>query len=155
MTTQPVQHLRRQSISAMIALGLAVALCLSLAGPAHATGSRWKMFQQTNGSRDRHDVKHVSLYQKINDLVDRHSRQLARRNELFHTRDVSDYLRGVNWHAWGENVGYTDGGTWSLERAFMRSLPHRHNILNNTFDHVAVGTARAHGKLWVTVFFYG
>jgi uncharacterized protein YkwD len=37
----------------------------------------------------------------------------------------------------------------------MNSPSHRANILNRRFRHVAVGTVRRDGTLWVTVFFYG
>jgi len=42
-----------------------------------------------------------------------------------------------------------------IESAFMASLPHRQNILNKTFRHVAIGAVRVDGVLWVTVFFWG
>ncbi len=81
---------------------------------------------------------------------------MARRGELFHTTATSTaHLQGVGWHTWGENVGYTSQGVSSMEQAFMDSLPHRSNILNGAFRHVAVGSVRVDGTLWVTVFFYG
>jgi uncharacterized protein YkwD len=81
---------------------------------------------------------------------------MAQEHSLFHTTNPSSvYLKGVNWHYWGENVGVTGGTVADLESAFMASLPHRQNILNKTFRHVAIGAVRVDGVLWVTVFFYG
>jgi uncharacterized protein YkwD len=89
-------------------------------------------------------------------LAERHSAEMAKRGYLFHTSNVSTYLRGVSWHAWGENVGYMRGGdVHILQKAFMHSPVHRENILNGAFRHVAVGTVYNNGRLWVTVFFYG
>ena len=36
-----------------------------------------------------------------------------------------------------------------------RSTPHRRNILNREFDHVAIGVVESDGNFWVTVIFYG
>ena len=65
------------------------------------------------------------------------------------------YLHGIQWHTWGENVGYTPGDVKSMEQAFMDSPPHRGNILNRAFRQVAIGSVRVDGTLWVTVFFFG
>jgi uncharacterized protein YkwD len=37
----------------------------------------------------------------------------------------------------------------------MASSGHRANVLNRSFQRVAIGAVRVHGMLWVTVFFYG
>jgi hypothetical protein len=37
----------------------------------------------------------------------------------------------------------------------MDSEPHRHNVLEPGFRRVAIGTVRADGVLWVTLFFCG
>ena len=80
---------------------------------------------------------------------------MAHAGKLFHTTDVSVYLDGIDWHAWGENVGYTPGDVAGLQQAFIDSPPHRENILNGAFQQVAIGAVRVDGTLWVTVFFYG
>jgi uncharacterized protein YkwD len=80
---------------------------------------------------------------------------MARNGELFHTGDADVYLHGIDWHTWGENVGYTPGSIQGLQDAFMASTPHRHNVLEGDFRRVAIGTVRVDGVLWVTLFFYG
>jgi uncharacterized protein YkwD len=37
----------------------------------------------------------------------------------------------------------------------MASKPHRKNILQSGFDHVALGVVKSDGNFWVTVIFYG
>jgi uncharacterized protein YkwD len=137
---------------------LVTALVITAGFPSAATGDqgRWPMTRQTNRSRIRHDIRRVELRAAMSDLARRHSVRMARRGELFHTANpVSYYLRGVHWSRWGENVGYTSGSIEDLQDLFMGSPPHRANILNRRFRHVAVGTVRRNGTLWVTVFFYG
>ena len=98
----------------------------------------------------------VHIDRDLSRIARHHSLKMAEQQSLFHTTNPSSvYLKGISWHYWGENVGVTGGTVGDLESAFMASLPHRHNILNRTFRHVAIGAVRVDGVLWVTVFFYG
>jgi uncharacterized protein YkwD len=81
-----------------------------------------------------------------------HTREMVRRNVLYHTPTESLKRRVTNWVQLGENVGV--GGTvTSLHGAFMDSAAHRSNILYSGFRYVGIGTKQAHGRLWVTVIF--
>lgn len=115
----------------------------------------WQLFRATNASRGRFDVPDLTLNREMSQVARRHSLAMARAGELFHTGDVGVYLDGISWRAWGENIGFTPGDVESLQDAFMKSPPHRTNVLNRAFRHVAVGAVRVDGVLWVTVFFYG
>ena len=128
--------------------------------PAQANAGRYKerhaMLRATNGSRDRFSLAGVHIDRDLSKIARHHSLKMAEQQSLFHTTNPSSvYLKGISWHYWGENVGVTGGTVGDLESAFMASLPHRHNILNRTFRHVAIGAVRVDGVLWVTVFFYG
>jgi uncharacterized protein YkwD len=161
---------RRPLRSIGIAAAVSAMLVLSV-GPSTATaspvaartvgasrldigGDAWKLFRATNESRGRYDLPKLRLNRDLSVIARRHSMAMARSGELFHTADVDDYLHGVEWHTWGENVGYTPQDVSSMETAFMNSPPHRVNILNRGFRSVAIGSVRVDGTLWVTVFFY-
>lgn len=117
---------------------------------------RWQMLKATNHSRFYHERQRVDLNKELSDLARKHSARMAKSKSLFHVSDPATYyLKGRNWHWWGENVGVTGGTVADVERAFMHSDGHRANILNRTFDHVAIGAVRVDGVLWVTVFFWG
>jgi uncharacterized protein YkwD len=117
---------------------------------------RHAMLRATNGSRDRFNMTGVHIDRAMSKIARHHSLKMAQEQTLFHTSNPSSvYLRGIAWHYWGENVGVTGGNVGDLESAFMASTPHRQNILNRTFRHVAIGAVRVDGVLWVTVFFYG
>jgi uncharacterized protein YkwD len=120
-------------------------------------GDSWRLFQATNQSRGRFDVPKLRLNRELSAIARRHSMAMARRGELFHTTstEAAGNLEGIDWHTWGENVGYTSQDVTSMEEAFMDSPPHRGNILNREFRQVAIGAVRVDGTLWVTVFFYG
>lgn len=140
------------------ALVLASILAATLPGAHAATGDheRWAMKHVTNLSRLDHSLTRVGLNADLSELARKHSLAMARAGTLFHESDpASVYLKGKTWQYWGENVGMTGGTVSGLEQAFMASTPHRKNILNRSFRHVAIGAVRVDGVLWVTVFFWG
>ncbi len=152
--------MRRIGRLAVIIAVVSATLGLVPGGAAQAgTGvfkERHAMLRATNGSRDRFSLSGVHINRRMSEIARKHSLKMARENSLFHTSDPSRvYLDGIRWHYWGENVGVTGGTIADLEGAFMASDAHRHNILNRTFQHVAIGAVRVDGALWVTVFFYG
>jgi uncharacterized protein YkwD len=118
-------------------------------------GDSWRLFKATNQSRGRFNVPKLRLNRELSVIARRHSMAMARNGALFHTANVDVYLHGIQWHTWGENVGYSPGDVEGLEQAFMDSPPHRGNILNRAFRQVAIGSVRVDGTLWVTVFFFG
>jgi uncharacterized protein YkwD len=113
------------------------------------------LYAATNQARIGRQVHGLSLNRRLSAIARLHSRAMAAQNRMFHSPNPNRYLVGMNWNTWGENVGYTNGDTADVQRAFMQSLVHRHNILDSRFRHVAVGSVRVAGTLWVTVFFYG
>ena len=164
------RHLKVRSIGIMAGLSAAIMLTLAPASASasvvgtpvsrHASqlavgGDSWSLFKATNESRGRFDVPKLRLNRELSVIARRHSLAMARNGELFHTGNVDVYLHGIQWHTWGENVGYSPGDVEGLEQAFMDSPPHRENILNRAFRQVAIGSVRVDGTLWVTVFFFG
>lgn len=136
---------------------LAAALFSSGIGiaPARAgTGLRAEMFRLTNDDRADKDRAALELDLKLSRYAKRHSQDMAEAGEIFHTSDLAAKLKGKDWSVGGENVG-TGPSLTDLEAAFMASTPHRRNILNRDFDHVAVGVVESDGSFWVTVIFYG
>ena len=166
MRDQADHRLRARSAGIAMILLVIVAFAPSsaeaarhLAGPARLTRVQvgtdaWQLFKATNLSRGRFGIGELTLNREMSQVARRHSQAMADAGTLFHTSDVDVYLHGIDWHVWGENVGYTPGDVASVQQAFMQSPPHRENILNDAFRHVAIGAVRVHGTLWVTVFFY-
>lgn len=158
-------HLRSTIVAIAVAATVLVALIPSpvRATPrparAHARieigAEAWQLFHATNASRGGFGIPKLTLNREMSQVARRHTLVMARAGELFHTGDAGVYLDGMSWHAWGENVGFTPGDVDSVQDAFMDSPPHRTNLLNRGFRHVAIGAVRVDGVLWVTVFFYG
>jgi uncharacterized protein YkwD len=123
--------------------------------PAHAgTRLRSTMVPLINDDRADRDRATLKLDLELSRYAKRHSQNMADRGEIFHTHDLAAKLKGKSWSIAGENVGMGPSLP-DLEAAFMASTPHRRNILNREFDHVAVGVVESHGNFWVTVIFYG
>jgi uncharacterized protein YkwD len=115
---------------------------------------RAHMLSLTNDDRAQHDKAALRLNAVLSRYATHHSRQMATKGYLFHTADLNSKLKGLDWSIGGENVGV--GSTLDgLESEFMRSTPHRRNILRTGFDHAAVGVIRSNGSFWVTIIFYG
>jgi uncharacterized protein YkwD len=115
---------------------------------------RTEMLQLTNGDRADKDRDALRLDKKMSRYATKHSREMANAGYLFHSEDLAGVLDGVDWSMGGENVG-VGSSLNDLEAAFMASKPHRKNILQKGFDHVAFGVVKSDGNLWVTVIFYG
>ncbi|HSL15419.1 MAG TPA: CAP domain-containing protein [Actinomycetota bacterium] len=150
---------RRKDVAAALLLTAALTAALlaqgALAPSADArTGRRDHMVSLTNTDRAERGREALGLNAKLSRYAKKHSRDMAQAGYLFHTEDLTARLKGVDWSIGGENVGVgsdLDG----LQDAFMRSKPHRRNILGSRFEHVAIGIVQTDDSFWVTVIFYG
>ena len=119
-----------------------------------AARHRSEMLQLTNEDRADKERAALELDRELSRYATKHSREMADAGYLFHSEDLAGALDGVEWSMGGENVGVGSSLT-DLQAAFMASKPHRKNILQKGYDHVALGVVKSDGSLWVTVIFYG
>jgi uncharacterized protein YkwD len=124
------------------------------ATPAASAGVRGRMLQRLNSVRRAHGEHPLRLCKKVSRDARRHSRVMADRGYLFHTKNVPRLLDGRPWSAWGENVARARS-VGSSVRAWMRSPEHRVNILNAQFRRVGVGIFSKGKSLWSTTDFWG
>lgn len=118
------------------------------------TPKEWErgFVQLTNEARARSNEGALSLDPELSKAARVHTREMVRRDLLYHTVESDLRHRVTRWSTLGENVGV--GGTVeSLQDAFMNSPPHRANILYTPYRHVGVGVKEAAGRMWVTVLF--
>ena len=148
--------MRRSRIGTIVIVSLA-ALVVFGGLSADASGRtlrRDEVLRMINRTRVAHGLHRVDAQRFLTRSARRHSRDMAKKGYIFHTVSLATDLRRVSWTIAGENVG-AGHDTRTLFRAFMRSAPHRHNILRSSFHHVGVGLVRADGFLWATLIFYG
>jgi uncharacterized protein YkwD len=124
------------------------------ATPSASAGVRGRMLQRLNSVRRAHGEHPLRLCKKVSRDARRHSREMADRGYLFHTKNVPGLLDGRPWSAWGENVAKARS-VGSTVRAWMRSSEHRVNILNAQFRRVGVGIFSKGKTLWSTTDFWG
>jgi uncharacterized protein YkwD len=158
MSHTTITRRRRRAGSAALALALSITLLLAVGTTAAfaSAGLRSQMLALTNQSRHAHREHSLRLDHGLSHSARRHSRLMARHGSLFHSSNVTHYLHGKHWRSWGENVGESyETNLASLQRAFMRSPDHRHNVLNRSYQRVGIGVTRRDGRVWVTLVFYG
>lgn len=108
--------------------------------------------KKMNLARSATGLREVRLDPELSKVARVHTREMVEAKKLHHTPSKKLSRRVTNWVTLGENVGAGNTVT-SLHRAFMASPGHRDNILHSAYNHVGVGTRRAHGRLWVTIVF--
>jgi uncharacterized protein YkwD len=148
---------RATRIGTVLALSLVATLVLGAMAPnaGARTLRRNQMLELMNTKRENKHVTDLHISSRLSRYARQHSRQMAKRGYIFHTRSLASRLRSVRWSIAGENVGAGGGDVSSLFQAFMDSAPHRRNILRRSFKHVGIGMVRRGGYLWVTMDFYG
>lgn len=146
----------RSRIGAILIVSLAALVVFGglSAGATGRTLRRDAVLRMMNRSRVAHGLPRLDARRFLTRSAKRHSTKMARKGYIYHTTDLASDLRRVNWSIAGENVG-AGHDKRSLFRAFMRSAPHRHNILRSSFHHVGIGLVRHDGFLWATLIFYG
>ena len=130
--------------------------------PADAATRRDRKIERRlhNRSRANHGRRGLRLVPRLNRIARKHSLRMARRNDLHHNRRLVRQVRNMRWRRIGENVGVARNmgrrpTLKALHRAFLKSRPHRRNIMRRRFRRMGVGVVRMSGKVWVTIVFMG
>ena len=146
---------RRRGVAAALLISALLVQGAFASSAGAASPARDEMVSLTNTDRTERDRDALALNGTLSRYAKRHSRDMAEAGYPFHTEDLAAKLKGLDWSIGGENVG-VGSSLDELEQAFMKSKPHRRNILRRAFDHVAVGVFQDDDETyWVTVIFYG
>lgn len=142
--TVPVRRRRRPG-ALLAAAVLAVALSLLVASCVSA--DQTTVFNQVNASRTANGVRALGANQWLSDFAQHWAEWMAATCTLGHSRNYAS-ANPYRWRSLAENVGR--GTTLAVVHdAFLRSPPHRANILNPSFDYAGTGVARGCGSYWV------
>ena len=115
---------------------------------------RDQMLRLLNQVRRQHGLPVFRINRDLSTYAFRHSKRMARANEIYHTQNLYRQVRSYHPSMWGENVGVARY-LKTVRRLWMHSAGHRANILKRGFRRVGVGALKARGSTWVTVIFYG
>jgi uncharacterized protein YkwD len=139
----------------IIALAATVLVTGTAAGSAAGELQRRdRMLHLLNQVRKQHGLPVFRINRELSTYAFRHSKRMARANDVFHTRNLYRQVRTYGPRMWGENVGMARY-LKTVRRLWMHSAGHRANILKRGFRRVGVGAVKARGSMWVTVIFYG
>jgi uncharacterized protein YkwD len=138
---------------------IALVVAVLVTGTAAESGAedlhrRDRMLRILNQVRRQHGLPVYRINRELSTHAFRHSKRMARANDVFHTQDLYRLVRSYHPSMWGENVG-TARYLTTVRRLWMHSAGHRANILKRGFRRVGVGAVKAQGFTWVTVIFYG
>jgi len=141
-----------RAVRPVIALSLIIPLVLVATDVSRAgTSSREDRFRRlTNGERIERDIRRLRERTRLIKIARRHSRRMAERGKIFHTKNLSSKVEG--WREIGELVG-RGLRVRSIHERFMDSSSHRAEILYRPYDAIGVGVARADGYIYVTEIF--
>ena len=148
--TAPAQVKRRSmgAILAMVLLALVAAGCM----PADAR----TFLDRTNALRSSQGVRTLKEHDTLTRKAEAWAQHMAQTGTLAHSR-ISDGLGGLNWKSAGENVAYsspTSNTLLTIHNMFVKSPPHKANLLNSKFTHMGVGVAKdSRGRVWVAEVF--
>ena len=149
---------RRLSVVITAAVATGTILSATPATPASAQNcwnyhrSERVFARKVNYARASRGIKKLERDKQLTVFARRHSYEMAKKNNLYHTPDSTLAYRVTKWRVLGENIG-VGSSIKSLHRAFMDSAPHRANLLYSSFRHVGVGVVRKHDRIWVTFVF--
>jgi uncharacterized protein YkwD len=150
--------MRRGLVRTAKVLGLTLALSVVLGAVAPSARATWTprrdMLGWMNDARNDRGARDLDRGWRLRRMADEHSRQMATEGRIFHTASLGSKLTFVSWSVAGENVG-AGGSMRSLYDAFMKSDPHRDNILRRGYRRVGIGVYAHDGFVWVTLIFVG
>jgi uncharacterized protein YkwD len=122
--------------------------------PRDGAQIRQDLEQRVNTARRRHDLRPLKISWGVLDEARGHSRQMQRRQKIFHDRNLRHELP-PSTVAWGENVGRTTASDAAqrLHYLLMRSPGHRANILGD-YNHMVVAIAKGGRYTYATQRFF-
>jgi hypothetical protein len=103
-----------------------------------------------NAARQEEGAPRLAVEPVLVEVARRHAEVMAEAGRIFHNDQLGYQVQGH--YMMGENVG-KGGEVDSLHEAFMKSSPHRANLLNPVWDAIGVGVVNHHGTLYVVEVF--
>jgi uncharacterized protein YkwD len=101
----------------------------------------------TNAERKKAELEPLRASKMLTEAARGHARNMARQRKMSHELDgkrMSDRITatGYRWTTCGENVAHNQRSPQQVVRAWMKSPPHRKNILSPKYTEIGVGMGR-------------
>jgi uncharacterized protein YkwD len=141
----------RGAVLSLVA-AIAVVLPLVCVPPAEARSEvnpsslESQVLLRVHEARKAHHLPGYRLGRRLSIIARDQARRMADRTTLFHNPQLASDV--TNWTWVGENVGFGPD-VHSVHVAFMRSAPHRANILDRDFTRIGVGVEVRGTRVWI------
>lgn len=147
--------LKRIVIAPVLVLILLTFAPPARAGDAATYQDERHLINLVNRDRKAKHLKPLAIDKTLTNIARRQAERMAADGEVHHNEwlfsdEGQEYLH--NPKATGENVA-GGGGPKAVHEGFMRSKPHRANILRSAFTKIGVGVVRSDGGIWVSEVF--
>ncbi len=152
----------RRAVGALVVLLALLAQSIVTGSAAQAATSSLSQYEQsivdmTNASRGDARLTPLAVRPGLTDVARRWATTMATTPVgLSHNPSLGDQLENngaTGWTVAAENVG-TGGSAASVYDAYMKSAPHRANLLRSTVDSIGVGAVRTEdGRVWDVMVF--
>lgn len=122
------------------------------------TANEWRVFMLTNQNRMKEGHKPLLMFGQMQKATDLRKKELDTHYKSDHTRpDGSSCFTafndvGLEYGSAGENIAQDYQSADSVVQAWMNSVGHYTNIMNDKFVHFATGNYRGKHKNWVQMF---
>lgn len=142
-----------RSLRALVRAGavvLGALLAISLLPVGAQASSASDFVSRINAERASRGEAGLAVRSDLMAAAQAQAERMADKSKLYHNPNLGGSVS--HWVLLGENVGYgPDVAT--IHRAFMKSAPHRHNILNTAYTEVGVGVVFRDHVMWVAEMF--
>jgi uncharacterized protein YkwD len=113
---------------------------------ARMSGAEVLLAERVDDARADRGIPRLDTRAGLSRVAQAWAEQMAREERLRHNPELGSEV--TRWRFLGENVGY--GPTWrAVHAAFMRSTPHRANILDHDFTEIGVAVVAGRDRVWV------
>ncbi len=122
------------------------------------TANEWRVFMLTNQNRMKEGHRPLLMFGQMQKATDLRKKELDTHYKSDHTRpDGSSCFTafndvGLEYGSAGENIAQDYQSADSVVQAWMNSVGHYTNIMNDKFVHFATGNYRGKHKNWVQMF---
>lgn len=130
-----------------------IALCLVLATPVAASAStasgryESQVIKHTNAARAHHDLKLLKKRACIDRYAERQARRMRSSQKMVH-QSLGPIMKRCGLKSVGENIAYGYPSGKKVTAAWMKSKPHRANILKKGYRLIGVGAVQDKDGIW-------
>jgi uncharacterized protein YkwD len=131
-------------------LALLAAVLIMPTAPASAASSskiEADVIKYTNAERTKRDLKKVKESKCVTRYAEAHARRQAKANRMFH-QNIEKVFHDCNLSRVGENVATGQKSGKQVTRAWMKSKPHKKNILTKHYRIIGIGAAKSSSGRW-------